>query len=126
MHITIEQVTVHVHADLALSTTLGAIMATLEQLQAKIAAANTSVTELTAAVEVSNGKTDELITVAGAVKDALVALRDQVAGGQVVSAADLDALVAQVDGVVTAAEASKVSITAQIGETDAAAAASLP
>lgn len=101
-------------------------MATLEQLQAKIAAANTSVTELTAAVEVSNGKTDELITVAGAVKDALVALRDQVANGQLVSAADLDALVAQVGGVVTAAEASKVSITAQIGETDAAAAANLP
>lgn len=101
-------------------------MATLEQLQAKIAAANTSVTELTAAVEVSNSKTDELITVAGAVKDALVALRDQVAGGQVVSATDLDALVAQVDGVVAAAEASKVSIAAQTAETDAAATANLP
>lgn len=127
MRIVIEQLTVHIHANSApYPTILGEIMATLEQVQAKIAEATASMTTLRDAVEVSNGKTDELITVAGAVKDALVALRDQVASGVVVSAADLDAVVLQLDGVITSAEASKVSLAAQNTETDAAALNSVP
>lgn len=101
-------------------------MAALEELQLKIAQSRISLDELAAAVEVSNGKTDELIVVAGAVKDALTALRDQAAGGTVVSAAALDALLAQVDGLVAASAAAKTSLAAQNAETDAAAAANVP
>jgi len=101
-------------------------MATLDELQAKATQAAEAVASLTAAVTASNDKTDELITVAGATKDALEALRADVANGIVVDPARLDAILAQMDSVVVAAEASKVAVAEQDAQTGAAAEANVP
>lgn len=102
------------------------IMETLETLQAKATALGAKVDELKAEVEVANGKTDGLIVTATTTKDALVALQAQLAGGQVVTSAQLDAVAATLDAGLASATAAKDSLVVQEGETDAAATAVAP
>lgn len=111
-------------------------MGQLEDLQTKMdtlvtANANlvTANTELAANVEAGNAKTDNLIVIASTTKEALVALRDQVASGVAATVADFNLLIGKADtalasaGVaLTAATAAGAAVDAQDGETDAAAA----
>lgn len=90
----------------------GKIMGKLEALQA-------STDALVAQVEEGNAKTDGLILVAQTTKDALVALQGSIAGGAIVSEADLQAIIDKQTAAVT-------SLNAQDAETDAAAVAVAP
>ncbi len=86
------------------------------QIMTKLDELNASTDALAAKVEEDNTKTDALITVANATKDALVALQGQPGG---VTDAQLQAVIDKQTAAVT-------SITAQEAETDAAAAADTP
>ena len=88
----------------------GTIMTLLQDLQAKT-------DELVAKVEQSNAKTDQLILIANATKDALVELQGRSATG--VGAADIQAVIDKQTAAITA-------LTAQEAETDAAASAVAP
>ncbi|MBS0367661.1 MAG: hypothetical protein JSS57_00525 [Proteobacteria bacterium] len=102
------------------------IMSLIDDLKAAQAASDAKITELQAAVETSNGKTDALILVANATKDALVALQGTIANGQVVTSADLQGVIDGINAGTAKAQAAVDSLAAQNTETDAAAAADAP
>lgn len=87
-------------------------MTKLEELQA-------STDALTAKVEEANTKTDALIAVANATKEALVVLQGTIGTGGTVTDADLQV-------VIDKQTAAIASLTAQEAETDAATAADAP
>jgi len=101
-------------------------MVTLTDVQVAQAAQAEKIAALVAEVETANGKTDALITVANATKDALVALQGQLANGTLVSQADLQNIIDGMNAGATAAQTAQASLVTQEGETDAAAAADAP
>ena len=108
----------------ALSAMEGRIMGKIEDLQAKADTLSAQVKELKAQVGEGNDKTDALILVATATKDALVAAREEIARLQAGGAAtpeQLDALGVTMDAAIADANAGIAEANAQDAETDAAA-----
>ena len=98
---------------------------TLVTTNANLMSANEA---LVANVEAGNVKTDSLIVVANTTKEALVALRDQVANGVAVTVADFDSMIAKADAALlsagvalAAAAAGNAAVDAQDVQTDTAA-----
>lgn len=94
------------------------IMATLQELTAKVDELVAKNEQLTVEVEQSTAKTDELIVVAQTCKDALVAALAQI--GQGGTPEQLAVLTAKVQGAIDNASAAIDALDAQDAQTDAA------
>lgn len=103
---------------------------TIQELEVKVDGLVSSNAALKSKVDESNDKTDALILVAGAAKDALVAARAELAALQAnpagATAAQLGALGDKIDLAIGSATQAIAAVAAQEGETDAAAAAVAP
>lgn len=105
----------------------GPIMGALEDLQTKVAALVAANADLKTQVDEGNDKTDQLIVVATTTKDALEAVRGQLAGMQAgASAEQITALFPALDAALASANAGIAAANAQDAETDAATTAVAP
>lgn len=96
------------------------IMGKLEDLQASTDALTVAVDAAKAQSAASNDKVDALILAHNVMADELAALKDTIAGGALVTAADIDAILAKQATALASANEITAGDTAQDVETDAA------
>lgn len=102
------------------------IMGKLEELQASTDALTVAVDAAKAQSAASNDKVDALVLAHNVMADELAALKDTIAGGALVTAADIDAILAKQATALASANEITAGDAAQAVETDAATAVGNP